>query len=186
MKLRLATGDDSAAIAAVYAPYVTASIVSFEIEAPDGAAMRQRIEAGGALYPWLVAEAGAELLGYAYASPFRSRPAYRFAVETSVYLAPGAQGRGIGARLYGALIEMLEAQLFAQAIGAITLPNAASVRLHERLGFAPAGTYVQVGWKLGGWHDVGLWQRPLAPATVPPAEPLPFAAVAGAVLNRCG
>ena len=175
MRLRRASPEDAAAIAAIYAPYVTASAVSFETEPPDADAMRARIEAGGELYPWLVAEEEGEVLGYAYASAFRARPAYRYVVETSVYLAGGAQGRGIGTALYGALIRTLEAQGFAQAIGAITLPNAPSVRLHEALGFVQAGTYRQVGWKMGAWHDVGLWQRALAPATDPPREPVAFA-----------
>lgn len=172
MKLRAATPDDAAAIADIYAPFVRGSAVSFETAPPDGAAMRARIEGGGGLYPWLVGEAeDGSVLGYAYAARFRDRPAYRFAVETSVYLRPDAAGRGLGRRLYQPLLAMLEARGFTQAIAAITLPNDASARLHERLGFERAGTYRQVGWKLGAWHDVGLWQRALAPAGDPPQEP---------------
>ncbi|HYJ31228.1 MAG TPA: arsinothricin resistance N-acetyltransferase ArsN1 family B [Allosphingosinicella sp.] len=174
---RLATPDDAAAIAAIYAPYVTDTFVSFEAEAPDQAEMRRRIESGGALHPWLVAEADGRIAGFASASPFRPRAAYRFAVETSVYLDPAQHGRGLGRSLYERLLGLLERQGFAQAIGAISLPNEASVRLHEALGFARAGVYRQVGWKCGRWLDVGLWQRPLAPATVPPTEPKPFAEV---------
>ena len=177
MKLRRATPEDAAALAAIYAPYVSGSAVSFETEPPDAAAMRARVEAGGELYPWLIAEEDGTQLGYAYASAFRPRPAYRYAVESSVYLTSDAQGRGVGTSLYGALIRTLEAQGFAQAIGAITLPNAPSVRLHERLGFVQAGIYRQVGWKMGAWHDVGLWQRTLAPPTCPPREPIPFAEI---------
>jgi L-amino acid N-acyltransferase YncA len=174
MKLRAATPGDAAAIAGIYAPFVTASAVSFETEPPDAEAMRARIEAGGALYPWIVGEAGdGSLLGYAYGARFRDRPAYRFTVEISVYLRAGAAGRGLGRRLYEPLLAVLEAQGFTQAIAAITLPNEASVRLHERLGFERAGVYRQVGWKLGQWHDVGLWQRPLAKAKTPPDEPRP-------------
>ncbi|HEX8224614.1 MAG TPA: GNAT family N-acetyltransferase [Allosphingosinicella sp.] len=174
MRLRAAAPDDAAAIAEIYAPFVTASPVSFETEPPDAAAMRARIEAGGELYPWIAAEAeDGALLGYAYAARFRERPAYRFTVETTVYLRREASGRGLGARLYKPLLASLEAQGFTQAIAAITLPNVASVALHERLGFEPAGTYRRVGWKLGAWHDVGLWQKPLAPAGSPPAEPRP-------------
>ena len=139
MKLRLATADDAAAIAGIYAPFVTGTAVSFETDPPDEAEMRARIAAGGDMYPWLVACGGdEELLGYAYAAAFRSRHAYRFAVETTVYLAPAAHGRGIGHELYAALIPTLEAQGFTQAIAAISLPNAASVRLHEKHGFAEA------------------------------------------------
>jgi L-amino acid N-acyltransferase YncA len=175
MRIRAATSDDAAALAAIYAPYVTRSAVSFETEAPDAAAMRERIEAGGDVYPWLVALGGdEEVLGYAYAAPFRTRRAYRFAVETTVYLREEAHSRGIGRALYEPLLAGLEAQGFTQAIAAIALPNPASVRLHERLGFTMAGTYRQVGWKLGAWWDVGLWQRPLAVAADPPAEPTSF------------
>lgn len=174
MKLRAATSDDAAAIAEIYAPFVTGSAISFETEPPDADAMRARIGAGGGLYPWLVAEAeDGTLAGYAYAARFRDRPAYRFAVETSVYLRTGAGGRGLGRQLYAPLLATLEAQGFTQAIAAITLPNPASVALHERLGFARAGAYRRVGWKLGGWHDVGLWQRPLAGPASPPVEPVP-------------
>jgi phosphinothricin acetyltransferase len=172
VKLRAATLGDSAAIAEIYAPFVTASAVSFETEPPDEKAMRTRIEAGGGLYPWLVGEAeDGALLGYAYAARFRDRPAYRFAVETSVYLRSGAAGRGLGRRLYEPLLAILEGQGFTQAIAAITVPNEASVRLHESLGFERSGTYSRVGWKLGAWHDVGLWQRPLAEPKARPDEP---------------
>ena len=175
MKIRPAGLDDAGAIAAIYAPYVIGSAISFENEPPAAAEMCRRIAEGGGLYPWLAAEDASGLVGYAYACAFRTRPAYRFAVETSVYVREGEGGRGIGAALYRPLLATLEAQGFTQAIAAITLPNDASVRLHERFGFARAGTYSQVGWKLGGWRDVGLWQRPLAAAATPPREPLPLA-----------
>lgn len=177
MKLRLAAADDAAALAALYAPWVTGSAVSFETEPPDAVAFRARVEAGGGLYPWLVACEDTAILGYASASPFRSRPAYRFTVETSVYLAREATGRGIGGALYRALLGVLERQGFAQAIAAITLPNPASVALHERIGFAPAGIYRDVGWKLGRWHSVGLWQRELTAAGDAPTAPKPVAQV---------
>jgi phosphinothricin acetyltransferase len=178
VKVRRATADDAAAIASIYAPYVTASIVSFETDAPGEAEMRGRIESGGDLYPWLVAcEGDAPPSGYAYASAFRPRPAYRFTVETSVYAAHGAHRRGIGTLLYRALLPLLEAQGFAQAIAAITLPNEASVRLHEALGFRQAGTYEKVGFKFREWRSVGLWQRELAPLSTRPEEPKPVSAV---------
>ena len=172
MKLRAATPEDAAAIAEIYAPYVEGSPVSFEVAPPSPDEMRARIAAADGLYPWLAGEdEDGAVAGYAYASAFRARPAYRFAVETSVYLRQGAQRRGLGGALYAALIDILEAQGFAQAIGAISLPNDASVRLHERLGFIQAGAYRRVGYKLGQWWDVGLWQRGLAALADPPAEP---------------
>ena len=171
MMLRAATSADAAAIADIYAPYVTGSVISFENEPPDTLTMAERIRAGGDLYPWIVAEANGEVAGYAYASAFRPRHAYRYAVETTVYLAPHVQGQGLGRRIYAALLATLTAQGFAQAIGAITLPNDASVKLHESLDFQPAGIYRRVGYKMGAWHDGGLWQRSLAPPSDPPLEP---------------
>ena len=182
MRIRLANDADAAAVAAIYAPYVENSAVSFETSAPDPVEMQGRIRSGGGLYPWLMAEDGGEIAGYAHATAFRPRPAYRFVVETSIYLGRGHEGRGLGALLYRKLIESLQAQGFAQAIGAITLPNAASVRLHEALGFERAGTYRKVGYKLGEWHDVGLWQRALAPASNPPVEPKGVDEVIGRII----
>lgn len=178
MTIRRATGDDDAAIARLYAPYVTGSAVSFETAAPDPAEMRRRIKAGGDLHPWLVAcDGDGRLLGFAASSAYRPRAAYRFTVETSIYLSPAAAGRGLGGLLYSALIDTLTRQGFTQAIGAISLPNPASVRLHEALGFGEAGLYRDVGFKLGRWRSVGLWQRALAPMSEQPDDPLPVSAV---------
>ena len=173
--LRAATPDDAGAIAAIYAPHVTAGVASFELVAPDAAGMAARMAAAGELYPWLVATdaPGGAVLGYAYAGRFREREAYRWTAETTVYLADHAQRRGIGRLLYEALIATLTRQGFTQAIGAIALPNPGSVALHEALGFVHSGTLAAVGYKLGQWADVGYWQRALAPAALPPAEPLP-------------
>ena len=172
VKIRRATADDAAAIASIYAPYVRGSAVSFEMEAPDEAEMRSRIAAVGDLYPWLVAcDEDGSVRGYAYACAFRTRPAYRFTVETTVYVSEDAQRRGLGLRLYEILLPILEAQGFAQAVAAITLPNPGSVALHERFGFRQSGTYEKVGFKLGEWLSVGLWQRPLAPQSACPEEP---------------
>ena len=184
MTLRLARRDDADAIAAIYAPFVTGSAVSFETEAPDAGEMAARIAEGGDLYPWLVAEgADGGIEGFAYACAFRARRAYRFAVETSVYVAESCHGRGVGRRLYEALLPILEGQGFTQAIAAITLPNPGSVRLHERLGFSQAGCYRDVGYKLGEWRSVSLWQRALAPQTERPEEPRPFAPSFGTYLS---
>lgn len=177
MRLRLATAHDAAAVADIYAPYVTASAVSFETEAPDEAEMRSRIEAVANRYPWIVAEEEGELLGYAYGSAFRARAAYRFAVETTVYVAERAQRRGLGRHLYEALLPTLEAQGFTQAIAAITLPNHGSLKLHESLGFTEAGVYRHVGFKLGEWRSVALWQRAVGPLLDRPEEPRPLAEV---------
>jgi L-amino acid N-acyltransferase YncA len=178
VRIRPATAQDAAAIASIYAPYVLATAVSFETAAPDEAEMARRIAANGDLYPWFVAgEADAPVLGYSSACQFRARHAYRFTVETSVYLADGARGRGIGTVLTRVLLELLENQGFTQAVAAITLPNPASVKMHEALGFVPAGAYEKVGFKFGEWHSVGLWQRGLAALSDQPEEPRPFSTV---------
>jgi phosphinothricin acetyltransferase len=178
IRLRPVTADDADEIAQLYAPYVADSVVSFETDAPDAAEMSRRIEASGGLYPWIAAfdEEGV-LAGYCYATHFRARRAYRFTVETSVYVRPSTHRRGVGRQLYRSLLATLEAQGFTQALAAISLPNLASIALHEALGYRSAGTHRQIGYKLGEWHDVGLWQRPLAEPLTPPREPRSFADV---------
>lgn len=176
--IRLAAADDAAAVAAIYRPYVEASTISFEEAAPDAAEMARRIAGDKpGYYPWLVAEEDGRLLGYAASSPFRTRPAYRWIVESGIYLDPSAMGRGIGRSLLTKLLEVLKRQGYAAVIGAIALPNEPSVALHEKLGFFHTGTYRQVGFKMGEWLDVGLWQKELAPREPNAAEPLPFASV---------
>ena len=173
--IRPAGEEDAAAIAAIYRPYVEDSPISFEEKAPEVDEMRRRLLGDRpGYYPWLVAEENGGLLGYATSSPFRTRPAYRWTVETGIYLAAEAQGRGIGRALLSALVELLERQGYVAAIGAIALPNGASVALHEQLGFYHAGTYRQVGFKKGQWLDVGLWEKELAPRSATPTEPKPY------------
>lgn len=186
MRLRVARPEDGVAIASLYAAYVEGSAISLEERAPGADEMAARIAAGGALYPWLVAEESGAAAGFASAGRFRPRPGYRFTVETSLYVAAERHGGGIGHTLYDSLLGLLVAQGFTQAIAAISLPNAASVKLHEAFGFARCGVYRQVGWKLGRWWDVGLWQRPLARAETPPEEPRPFAGLSGSFLPRAG
>ncbi len=164
---------DAAACAAIYAPHVEDNPVSFEERAPDVAEMAARIERIRAAHPWLVAERGGEVVGYAYACPHRQRPAYRWSVDVSVYVAARQLGEGLGRVLYAALFERLRAQRFRMAYAGITLPNPASVGLHESLGFVQVGTMREVGWKLGAWRDVGWFQLELAPAGPErPPEPL--------------
>jgi L-amino acid N-acyltransferase YncA len=176
--IRFADENDAAAIAAIYRPYVEGSRISFEEAAPDATEMARRIAgAVPGLHPWLAADEDGRLLGFASSASFRTRRAYRWTVETGIYLAPEAKGRGLGRALLARLIHVLEAQGFVTAIGAIALPNDASVALHEKLGFLHTGTYRKVGFKMGEWLDVGLWQKELAPRAPEPAEPLPVASV---------
>ncbi|MFI7587203.1 arsinothricin resistance N-acetyltransferase ArsN1 family B [Spongisporangium articulatum] len=171
--IRAVRREDAAAVAEVYRPYVEQTAISFESGAPAAAEMARRIEATVTHYPWLVAEDGGTVVGYAYAGPHRARPAYRWSVDVSVYLAPQAHRRGIGTRLYQALFDHLRAQGYCNAFAGVALPNPASVGLHESLGFAPVGVYRNVGYKSGRWHDVGWWQLELLPPDPDPPEPRP-------------
>lgn len=170
--IRLATAEDGDALAAIYRPYVLETTISFEETPPSPDEMSQRIVATLATCPFLVFEDQGVVLAYAYASPHRARPAYRWSVDVSVYAANNAHRRGIGRTLYTELLRRLTAQGFHSAYAGIALPNAASVGLHEAMGFRHLGTYEEVGFKFGRWRDVGWWQRPLNQG-LPSANPLP-------------
>ncbi len=175
LQIRDADPDrDAAACAAIYAPSVAAAPTSFEEAPPDAAEMARRIAAAAATHAWLVAEEGGEVVGYAYARPYEERSAYRWTASVSVYVAAGHGGRGVGRALYEELFARLRARGFRMACAGITLPNPASVALHERLGFVQSGVGRAVGWKLGAWRDVGYYQLELAPAPAgAPPDPLP-------------
>lgn len=163
---------DAAACAAIYAPHVEGSPVSFEERAPDAAEMAARIERYGRSHAWLVAEREGKVVGYAYATAFNERPAYRWSTYVSVYVADSARGEGLGRVLYGALFDRLRERGFRMACAGITLPNEASCGLHESLGFELVGVNREIGWKQGAWRDVGWYQLELVPAPDgPPPEP---------------
>jgi len=156
--IRDAIPADAPAIAAIYTHYVETTVISMEYEPVDAAEMAQRIaEVQAAALPWLVIVEDGEVLAYAYASKWRARRGYRHAVESSVYVAPGQRGRGHGLALYRALLAQLSGRYHC-VIGGIALPNAASVALHERLGFRQVASFSEVGHKFGQWVDVGYWQ----------------------------
>lgn len=177
--IRSACEADAAAIRAIYAPIVRETFISFETEVPGEDEMRERIQRTVAQYPWLVADDGGTVAGYAYAGTHRTRSAYQWAVDVSAYVHPEAQRRGIGSGLYTALFALLAQQGYVNAYAGIALPNPASVGLHESLGFAPVGVYRKVGYKLGAWHDVGWWGLALQAPPDDPAPPRPVAAIAG-------
>lgn len=163
---------DAAACAAIYAPYVAGAATSFEEAPPGKADLATRIAAAQERHAWLVAVHGGRVAGFAYAGPHRERPSYRWSVEVSVYVEGTHHGAGAGRALYTALFERLRERGFRTACAGITLPNEASVALHERLGFTPIGVYRKIGWKAGAWRDVGWWQLQLAPQEdEPPPEP---------------
>lgn len=153
--IRPASEADAAACARIYAPHVRDGAVSFEEIPPDEAELARRIARVGARFPWLVAEDQGEVVGYAYATTFRERPAYDWSCESAVYV--GTPGRGVGRALMDALITELQARGFGVVVAGIVLPNPASIGLHEALGFVPAGRFPRVGWKHGRWHDIGFW-----------------------------
>ena len=163
MLIRDASAErDAAACAAIYTPYVRDTPISLEEEPPTASEIAGRIETTTKTHPWLVAEDESGLTGYAYATRHRERACYRWAADVTVYVAPQSQRRGVGRALYEALFEALAHQGFRTACAGITLPNAASVGLHQALGFEPVGVYRKIGWKFGSWHDVGWWQLELA------------------------
>jgi L-amino acid N-acyltransferase YncA len=164
MRLRIATPDDAAAIATIYAPVVTDTAISFELEPPTADQMRRRLIGTLGRLPWLVSLDEMGLVsGYAYAGAHRERPAYQWSVDTTIYVHAASRGRGVGRGLYEALMAELTKLGYAQAFAGIALPNAASVGLHEAVGFKHIGVYEKVGFKLGAWRDVGWWGKTLSP-----------------------
>jgi len=166
--IRDADAADGGAVAAIYRPFVEETAVSFEVEPPTAADCAERIAAAQSKWAWLVAERDAEVVGYAYASSFRSRAAYQWSVETSAYVHPAHHGRGIGRALYVRLLEILTGKGYCTAYAGITLPNEGSVRLHRSMGFTEVGVFRRAGRKFGAWHDVSWWQRELREK--PPGE----------------
>jgi len=203
--LRIADGDDAEAIAAIYAPFVTDTIISFETAPPSADEMRRRIESSIERFPWLVcargdtaamchcpsgsaddaalchrSASGADdtpraVLGYAYASAYRSREAYQWSAECSVYVDPPHQGHGIGRALYASLFAVLAAQGYRNVYAGLARPNPASGSFHRTCGFEPIGVYRNVGFKNGQWHDVAWMALRLGAANTAPTPIRPFA-----------
>jgi L-amino acid N-acyltransferase YncA len=173
MLVRPGAAADAAACVAIYRPYVLDSVITFELDVPTVETMAARIGAARETYEWLVLEVDGDIFGYAYAQPLNPRPAYRWSVETSVYLARDRVRSGGGRKLYAELLARLVRRGYRRAFAGITQPNDASNGLHQAFGFRSAGRYERVGWKLGAWHDVQWWQLDLvAPddEVDPPAE----------------
>jgi L-amino acid N-acyltransferase YncA len=168
--IRPADVADAAGIAAVYRPYVTVSVASFETAPPDAAELARRM-LGAPRLPWFVGCRDGVVVGYAYAAPHRTRAAYRWSVDCSVYLAAAERGAGTGRALYERLLPAVRDLGYVTAFAGIALPNPASVGLHTALGFTAVGTYRAVGFKSGRWHDVGWFQLPLRELPAEPVEP---------------
>lgn len=160
--IRAATAADAEAIARIYNHYIRETIVTFEEEPVSPSDMAGRIaEVLAAPLPWLVAEQQGSIVGYARATKWKGRSAYRFSVETTIYLAPHCVGAGVGTNLYRLLLEQLKDLGIHVVIGGVALPNAASVALHEKLGFRKVAHFSEVGFKLNKWIDVAYWQLSL-------------------------
>ena len=170
VEIRPAGPGDAAAIARIYAPYVAGSTASFEQTPPTDGEIARRMQAVPRL-PWLLALRAGEPVGSCYAGQYRTRPAYRWSAECSVYIDAAEQGRGTARALYGRLLADLAALGYVQVFAGITLPNPASVRFHEAAGFTPIGVFRNAGFKHGSWCDVGWWQRTLQQPPATPAEP---------------
>ena len=169
--VRDATEDDAAACAAIYAPYVLETAISFETEPPSAEEMADRMADSLRTHAWLVLEEDGRVVGYAYGKRFAPRHAYRWACEVSVYLELGRRRTGGGRMLYEALLRRLAERGYRVAMAGMTLPNEASVALHRAMGFVPIGTYRRIGYKHGAWHDVAWTQCFLAGGGDPPDEP---------------
>jgi phosphinothricin acetyltransferase len=175
-QFRLATPNDAPQVQSIYAPYCQTPI-SFEADAPSVDEMRARIVKTLETLPWLVCVQDDDVLGYVYASAYRERAAYRWSVDTTVYIHEQRQRRGLGRALYTALFEILRLQGYVNAYAGVTLPNPGSVRLHESMGFEKVGVYRHVGYKYGTWHDVGWYEKLLQPLPPEPAFPKPLGEV---------
>jgi phosphinothricin acetyltransferase len=178
-EVRLADTADMVMICSIVNHYIETTSVNFRTEPQTAQDWERDWRQQQDRYPWLVAVAGGEVAGIAYAGPWKPRAAYDWCTETTVYVSHQHLGEGIGTALYSPLLKVLEAQGYRSAVGVIALPNPASVSLHESFGYEHAGTIKGAGYKLGRWHDVGFWQRQIAPVDQPPRAIRPVAEVQG-------
>ena len=176
LSIRLAHADDAAGCLEIYRPAVLTGAISFEITVPDLTEMEARIAGTLAAHPWLVSDDAGGVTGYAYAGPHRSRGAYQWCAEVSVYVREDARRRGLASALYTAVFQCLRHQGYYNAYAGVTLPNPASVAFHESMGFIPVGVYRAIGYKFDRWHDVGWWSLRLGYGDAPPTPPIPLAA----------
>ncbi len=172
--IRFAAETNATQVLDIYAPVVTDTAISFEETPPSRSEMAGRIRNTMEHYPWLACEEAGRVLGYAYAGAFRSRPAYRWAAEVTVYVNQEEQRRGVASALYTSLLGILLVQGFTEALAGITLPNAGSVALHERFGFQRVGVFEKVGLKFETWHDVQWWALHLQQSHDPHGAPTPL------------
>lgn len=171
LSVRDASERDAEVCAAIYAPYVTDTAISFELEPPTAGEMAARITSATARHAWLLLEDVGCVVGFAYGIPFAERPAYRWSCQTSIYLEADRRRTGGGRVLYTALLDRLAERGYCRAFAGIALPNEASVGFHRALGFEPVGVYRRVGWKNDAWHDVAWVQKTITADDAPLIEP---------------
>ncbi len=171
IKIRLATIEDSDSLLAIYAPYIANTAITFEYQIPSKMEFRERVANIRKEYPWLVCEINNQIVGYAYASRFREREAYKWSVSLSIYINQNYHGKGIGKALYYALLELLKLQGYYNAYVTITLPNIKSESFHEAIGFKEIGVYHKAGYKLGAWHDIKGYELKINEHIQSPVEP---------------
>ncbi|WP_265109580.1 GNAT family N-acetyltransferase [Halosolutus halophilus] len=176
-RIRVATPEDAAAVREIYAPFCESTAVTFEEDPPTVSETADRIESTLEGYPWLVCERDGAVVGYAYAGPLRKRRAYGWIVELSVYVADDARRSGVGRALYESLFAILERQGVLDVYTVTTLPNPATVRFHERLGFERVVDFPAMGYTQDEWHDVAWWRRSIAEKPADPDRPTPFSAL---------
>ena len=178
-RIRVATEADAEDMLEIYAPVVLLTPISFETEPPSVEEFRARIRTSLDRRLWLACHARPKVAGYAYATQFNPRDSYVWSVEVSVYVHPDWHRRGIGRALYTSLFRCLALQGYCTAVARITLPNPASVRLHEAMGFRAVGVNTAIGYKGGQWHDVGIWQLEIAPRPAHPQTPVSHSSLVG-------
>lgn len=174
MTIRIASTTDARQMLRIYIPFIRNNAVSFETEVPFVEEFERRINDYMQLYPWIVCEQGNKIIGYAYASQYRDRKAYRWSCECSVYVDEKFRRRGIAEKLYKALFEILKRQGVVNVYAVITHPNPASMRFHEKMGFRKFAIYKNAGYKLGKWHDVHWYCRRIVTAAKNPKETIAF------------
>ena len=162
MQIRHATKDDAGQMLEIYSPLVEQTAISFELHPPSLEEFTRRIITYQKTHAWLTAEQSGLVAGYAYATPHRAREAYRYSVETSVYVNEKFRGKGVGKLLYAELFDCLSQRDFNNAFAGIALPNNSSIALHKSVGFTSIGVFREIGFKFGAWHDVSWWQRKIA------------------------
>ena len=178
-EIRMATPDDAEQMLAIYAPYITDNAVSFEVSVPSVREFQQRTSTTLERYPWLACELQGRVVGYAYASEYMERAAYQWSADCAVYVDSANRQTGVGTALYTSLFACLRLLGYRTVLAGITLPNAASEALHVRMGFDPIGTFKDIGYKLGSWHDVWWCQLTLGDLPDPPAPPRSIGEVSG-------